>query len=83
MYKNERKSYAKPGSVKRTKKAMTTSGNRQLIEMNASAIQAVRRLIPPPIYTDWQYTFAASPFINNAPSDFFTLEVAELMSPVN
>lgn len=83
MYKNKRKSYAKPGSVKRTKKAMTTSGNRQLIEMNASAIQAVRRLIPPPIYTDWQYTFAASPFINNAPSDFFTLEVAELMSPVN
>jgi len=83
MYAKKRKTTKSSRVAKYAKtRPNSVAANRQLIQMNASTIRRVQQLLPPPIYTDFQYSFAASPFINNAPNDFFTLEVAELMSPV-
>ena len=56
--------------------------NRSLIKSNASAIRAVKRMIPPPIYTDFQYTNAYAPFLTDVPpGNYFNILSAELMSP--
>jgi len=59
----------------------TARANRSLIRANASEIRAVRRLVPPPIYTDWQYTSSYAPFTTAAPGAYFNILSAELMNP--
>lgn len=59
----------------------TTRVNRSLIKSNAYAIKSIRRLMPPPIYTDHQLTGAYGPFTSGAPSNYFNIFTVELMSP--
>ena len=61
----------------------TTRANRALIKSNAYAIRAVRRMMPPPVYCDFQYTDAYSPFLTGAPGTYFNIFAAELMGPRN
>ncbi len=59
----------------------TTRMNRSLIKSNAYAIRSIRRLMPRPVYTDHQYVGEYSPFISDAPSNYFNIFVRDLMSP--
>lgn len=59
----------------------TTRMNRSLIKSNAFAIRAVKRMMPPPIYTDYQYEGTLAPTLQGAPAVFFQLDVAPLMTP--
>ncbi|AXQ65874.1 MAG: putative capsid protein [Circoviridae sp.] len=61
-------------------KPRTTYANRSLIKSNAYAIRSIKRLMPPSVYTDYQYGFCQQPF-PAAPDEFFNLINAELMSP--
>lgn len=62
-------------------KPRTTTANRSLIKGNALAIRSIKRLMPPPIYTDFQYSGAEGPITNLAPNPYFTLITRELMTP--
>lgn len=59
----------------------TARANRSLIQSNAFAIKAVKRMLPPPIYTDYQYTDGLAPFFSTAPAPYFTIRQVELMTP--
>lgn len=61
----------------------TARANRSLIKSNAAAIRAVKRMVPPPIYTDFQYTSSYGPFTTGAPGAYFNIFAAELMGPKN
>lgn len=69
------------GVIKRAKYAPKTARtNRALIKSNAYAIRAIKRIMPKPIYTDWQYS--ATQFADAPDTSFSeTLKVAQLMSP--
>ena len=80
----------KRSSVKRRRTSASTRAkylpktrfaNRSLIKQNASVIRAVRRMIPPPIWSDYQYKGAYGPFISGAPSNYFNIFASELMTP--
>lgn len=72
----------KTSTIVRAKYApKTTRANRSLIKSNAFAIRAVKRMMPPPIYTDYQYTSAQAPFLTSAPNPFFNISSNELMHP--
>lgn len=62
-------------------KPKTTRANRTLIKGNALAIRSIRRLMPAPVYTDWQYTGVQNPFTDSAPTPYFTIQVTKLMEP--
>lgn len=62
-------------------KPRTTTANRSLIKSNAYAIRSIRRLMPPSVYTDYQYGFCQQPFTSLAPAPFFNLINEELLSP--
>jgi len=62
-------------------KPKTTTANRSLIQSNAYAIRAVKRMMPPPIYSDYQGTGGYGPFITGAPAPFFNILSQELMHP--
>lgn len=59
----------------------TAAANRSLIKSNAYAIRAVKRLLPPSIYTDYQLTGAYGPFLSPAPGNYFNIFAVELMTP--
>lgn len=59
----------------------TRTANRSLIKSNAFAIRAVRRMIPPPIWSDFQYKGAYGPFTSGAPANYFNIFAEELMTP--
>lgn len=59
----------------------TAKANRSLIKGNAYAIRALKKLMPPSIYTDYQYAGALSPFTSGAPNPYFTIDIAPLMTP--
>lgn len=59
----------------------TTRANRSLIKSNAAAIRTIRRMIPPAVYCDFQYTSAYSPFLDNAPGNYFNIFASDMMSP--
>lgn len=61
-------------------KPRTAGANRTLIKGNALAIRALKRLMPSPIYTDWQYTNVLRPVINDA-ALVESIHQAQLMSP--
>ena len=65
-------------------KPRTTAANRSLIKSNAFAIRAVKRMMPPPIYTDYQYTSGYAPFYSDLPAsgNFFNILSEPLMSPI-
>lgn len=63
-------------------KPKTTTANRSLIKGNAYAIRSLRRLMPPPIYCDYQYSGANGAFTTVAPAPFLTIVGEQLMSPV-
>jgi len=48
---------------------------------NAYAIRTLRRLMPPPVYTDWQYSGGQAPLLGVAPLPYFGITSVELMSP--
>lgn len=60
----------------------TARYNRSLIKSNAYAIRSLKRLMPPCLYTDYQLTGAYSPFLTDAPSNYFNIFAVELMSPI-
>lgn len=62
-------------------KPRTAAANRSLITSNAYAIKAVKRMLPPPIYTDYQYSGSYGPFLTPAPDPYFNIFAAELMTP--
>ncbi|AXQ65298.1 MAG: hypothetical protein [Circular genetic element sp.] len=55
--------------------------NRSLIKANADAIRAVKRMIPPPVYTDYQYSRGFSPFIATSPTLYTSIRCDKLMNP--
>lgn len=60
----------------------TAAVNRSLIRSNAASIRAVKRMIPPPVYCDFQFTKAFSPFLSDVPpGNYFNIQTAELMTP--
>ena len=59
----------------------TTKANRALIKSNASAIRSIRKILPPAIYTDYQYTYDNAPPFPTAPDPYFAITNNELMSP--
>lgn len=61
--------------------AKSAKTNRALITGNAQDILALKRLIPPAIYCDYQNTGGYSPFITGAPAPFFNILVQPLMTP--
>lgn len=67
--------------VKAKYKPRTTTANRSLIKSNAYAIKALRRMIPNPIWTDYQLGGALGPFVSGAPEPYANLTQAQLMSP--
>ena len=71
------------GVVTRAKFQKPTARNqKRQIMGNALAIRAIKRLMPPPVYTDWQYSGV---FRANSPDASFstTLVTAQMMSPSN
>lgn len=62
-------------------KPWTAIANRTLIKGNALAIRAIRRLMPPPVYTDFQYSGVQTIFTSSAPDPYFTIDVVKLMEP--
>jgi len=64
-------------------KPRTTAANRSLIKSNAYAIRAVKRLMPSPVYTDWQYsaTLFATPDPDGQGAFTTSLDIVPLMSP--
>lgn len=61
-------------------KPKTVRANRSLIKSNAYAIRSIRRLMPKPVWCDWQYS--ATQFADAPDTSFSeTLKVAQLMSP--
>lgn len=61
-------------------KPRTTAANRSLIKSNAFAIRAIKRLMPSPLYTDWQYSNVLRPVIEDA-ALVNSIHQAQLMSP--
>lgn len=60
----------------------TTRANRSLIKSNARDIRIIRRMIPPSVYCDFQYTNAYAPFLTDIPpGNYFNILTADLMSP--
>lgn len=55
--------------------------NRSLIKNNAYAIKKLYKLIPKPLYTDYQYTTGLAPFFGDVSTPYFTIRSAELMNP--
>jgi len=60
----------------------TAAANRSLIKSNAYAIRAVKRMLPPPIYTDYQYSFTQEAFLTAVPGQpYQSISSNQLMSP--
>ncbi len=63
-------------------KPKTARANRSLIKSNAYAIRAVKRMLPPPIYTDYQYSFTQEADLSATPNGLYqSLSANQLMSP--
>lgn len=78
----KRPKYKRTSVITKAKyKPRTTKANRTLIKGNAYAIRALRRLMPPAVYTDYQYTGVQAPFTASAPEPYFTIDVVKLMEP--
>lgn len=61
-------------------KPRTTTANRSLIKGNAYAIRALKRLMPSPVYTDWQYSGTLRSTADDT-SFSETIRQVQLMSP--
>lgn len=59
-------------------KPKTTYANRSLIKSNAYAIRAVRRLIPPPVWTDYQYSRGYGPLFGADPTNYSSIQCDKL-----
>lgn len=64
-------------------KPRTTAANRSLIKSNAYAIRAVRNLMPPPVWTDYQYCRSYGPFFGSDPTDYTSILCDKLTQPTN
>ena len=64
-------------------KPRTTRANRTLIESNALAIRAVKRMLPPPIRCDFQLSGVLYSDTQPSPSFSTNYEVVPLMDPAN
>lgn len=63
-------------------KPKTTRANRSLIKSNAYAIRAVKRMLPPPIWTDYQYSFTQEALLTDVPgAPYQSISSNQLMSP--
>ena len=63
-------------------KPKTTRANRSLIQSNAYAIRAVKRMMPKPIWTDYQYSFTQEAFLTDIPGQpYQSIAANQLMSP--
>lgn len=63
-------------------KPKTARVNRSLIKSNAYAIRAVKRMLPPPIYTDYQYSFTQEATLTDVPgAPYQSIASNQLMSP--
>lgn len=71
------------GTLTRAKYAPKTArANRSLIRSNAVAIRAVKRMLPKPIYTDYQYSFTQEAFLTDTPNTpYQSLTANQLMTP--
>lgn len=63
-------------------KPKTTRANRSLIKNNAFAIRSIRRLMPKPVYCDWQLSGTLNADTQPSPNYSQNYEVIPLMSPV-
>lgn len=63
-------------------KPKTARANRSLIKSNAYAIQAIKKMLPRAIYTDYQYSFTQEAFLSAQPSGLYqSIASNQLMSP--
>ncbi len=70
------------GAITRSKYAKkTVAANRSLIKTNAYAIRAVKRMLPPPVYCDFQYSGQLLASNTDAPLAESSYSTAELMTP--
>lgn len=68
--------------IKRAKFQKPTARNQKSQIMgNAMAIRSLRRLVPPPVYTDYQYSRGYGPFFGPDPTDFSSILCDKLMNP--
>lgn len=80
--RSSKRTVRRSSTITRAKyKPRTTAANRSLIQSNAYAIRRIKRMIPKPIYTDYQYASAYSPFTTGASGLFFNILVAEMTAP--
>ncbi|AXQ66517.1 MAG: putative capsid protein [Cressdnaviricota sp.] len=59
----------------------TVSTNRSLIKANAYALRAVKQMLPPPVYCDFQYSGVLLASNTDAPLAESSYSTAELMTP--
>lgn len=72
------------GVISRSKfKPRTTTANRSLIQSNAYAIRAVKRMLPPPVWTDYQLSGTLFADTTDSPNFTTTIAVTKLMDPLS
>ena len=59
-------------------KPRTVKANRSLIQSNALAIRAVKRMMPPPLWTDYQYSRGYSPIFGTDPTLYASIQCDKL-----
>lgn len=68
--------------VKRAKFQKPTARNQKSQIMgNALAIRSLKRLMPPPVYTDYQYSRGYGPFFGQDPTNYTSILSDKLMNP--
>lgn len=67
--------------IKRARYQKPTARNQKSQIMgNAMAINSLRRLVPPPVYTDYQYCRGYGPFFGSDPTEFSSILCDKLMN---
>lgn len=62
-------------------KPRTARANRTLIKSNAYAIRAIKRMMPKPVYTDWQHSGTLFADVADSPNFTQTIAVTQLTTP--
>lgn len=58
----------------------TARNQKKQIMGNAMAIRSLKRLVPPPVYTDYQYSRGYGPFFQPSPADYSSILCDSLMN---
>lgn len=64
-------------------KPKTAAANRSLIKSNAYAIRSIRRMMPKPVYTDFQLTGTLYADTTDSPNFTQTIQTIQLLNPIS